>query len=112
MSATYFIVGAAVVVAGYAAWKYIMSSPAPPEQHKNSTPPVQPQTTPKDKPGTPADASTNTAPKTHTVPSGAVDNPRLNSIVAYWRSTHPNATQAEIDEEYRVELWNNTNTNK
>lgn len=117
-------VGAGALII-YAGWKYMSSAP---QQHQDPAADdgryqftgkdgvvhkATLQPTPKHIQPTQATTSASTGAQTHTTPSGStqnVDYNRLNSIVSYWRSTHPNATQAEIDEEYRVELWNNTKT--
>lgn len=92
--------------AGTIAYFYLRRNQTSESFPDNNTP-----QTPEQEPTLPNPPPATTTPKQPPpVPKGTVDYNRLNSIVAYWRKNHPNATQAEIDEEYQVELWNNTNT--
>jgi hypothetical protein len=108
----YVLVAAiAAGAAGTIAYFYLRRNQTP-ESNTTVIPDNNPHTeTPEQEPALPNPPPATTTPKQPPpVKKGTVDYNRLNSIVAYWRKNHPNATQAEIDEEYQVELWNNTNT--
>lgn len=106
MNAFYAIVGVGALAGiGYAAWWFINNRGTP--SPKKLDPMAGESTKTNTNPSTPKPSVTHNQ---GTVPVGTVNTARLNSVMANWKATHPNATQAEYDAQYRIELWNNTMT--